>query len=78
MSYLDKIAEAMDYLDANGIDPVGGMYLLANTDANGNVLDEKIASVADYELNGHQSAVLVEVAQYLGVLMMKLLKLQQN
>ena len=66
MNYLDKIAEAMDYLDANGIDPVGGMYLLANTDANGNVLDEKVASVADYELDGHQSAALVEVAQYLG------------
>ena len=66
MSYLDKIAEAMDYLEAYGIDPVGGMILLANTDANGNVLDEKIASVADYELDGAQSAALVEVAQYLG------------
>jgi hypothetical protein len=66
MNYLDKIAEAMDYLDANGIDPVGGMYLLANTDVNGNVLDEKVASVANYELDGHQSAALVEVAQYLG------------
>jgi len=66
MSYLDKIAEAMDYLESNNIDPVGGMYLLANTDANGNVLDEKVASVADYELDGTQSAALVEVAQYLG------------
>ena len=63
---IEKIAEAMDYLEAYGIDPVGGMILLANTDANGNVVDEKVASVADYELDGAQSAALVEVAQYLG------------
>ena len=63
---IEKIAEAMDYLEAHGIDPIGGMVLLANTDEKGNVVDEKIASVADKELNGEQSAALVEVAQYLG------------
>jgi len=63
---IEKIAEAMDYLEANGVDPIGGLVTLSLTDEDGNVLDEKVASVVESELTPEQSAALVEVAEFLG------------
>jgi len=63
---IEKIAEAMDYLEENGVDPIGGFVTLALTDEEGNVLDEKVASVVESELTPEQSAALVEVAEFLG------------
>jgi len=62
----DKVAEAMDYMESHGIDAIGGLTLLANTDANLNIVDEKVAAIAEAELNPEQANVLAEVAEYLG------------
>ena len=64
MQLLDKVAEAMDYLEANGIDPIGGLTALMNIDADGNVLDEKVASELD-KLAEEQIDALSKVAEYL-------------
>jgi len=63
---IEKVAEAMDYLEAYGVDPIGGLVTLALTDEQGNVLNEKVASVVENELTPEQSAALVEVAEFLG------------
>jgi len=62
----DKVAEAMDYMESYGIDAIGGLTLLANTDADLNIVDEKVAAIAETELDPEQANVLAEVAEYLG------------
>ena len=61
---IDKVAEAMDYLEANGIDPIGGLTALMNVDEEGNPTDEKVASELN-KLAAQQINILSEVAEYL-------------
>jgi len=61
---MDKVAEAMDYLAANGVDPLDGLTALVNIDGEGNVLDEKVASYID-ELAEEQINALSQVGQSL-------------
>jgi hypothetical protein len=62
----EKVAEAMDYMESYGIDAIGGLTLLANTDGNLNIVDEKVAAIAEAELTEEQADVLAKVAEYLG------------
>ena len=61
---IDKVAEAMDFLEANGIDAIGGLTALYNIDEAGNVLDEKVASELN-ALEDYQLDALAKVAEYL-------------
>ena len=63
-SVVEKVAEAMDYLEANGIDPIGGLTALMNIDPEGNPLDEKVASELQ-TLTPEELQVLNEVGEYL-------------
>ena len=61
----DKVAEAMDFMEENNIDPIGGLTALMNVDGDGQVADEKVASELD-KLAEEQIDALNQVAQYLG------------
>ena len=61
---LDKVAEAMDYLDAAGIDPIGGLTAIYNVDEDGYALDERVASALS-RLDDYQLEALENVAAYL-------------
>lgn len=60
----DKVAEAMDFLAENGIDPIGGFTALVNIDAEGNIVDEKVAGELD-KLAEEQIEALSKVAEHL-------------
>lgn len=61
---VDKVAEAMDYLEENGIDPIGGLTALMNIDPEGRPLDEKVANEIN-QLSPAEIQVLNEVGQFL-------------
>ena len=61
---IDKVAEAMDFMAENGLDPIGGLTALMNVDAEGNVADEKVASELN-KLAEEQIDALSQVAEYL-------------
>lgn len=61
---VDKIAEAMDFLEANNVDAIGGLTALMNVDEYGNTADEKVASELSY-LDGQQIEALNQTADYL-------------
>ena len=61
----DKVAEAMDFMEENNIDPIGGLTALMNVDENGQTADEKVASELN-SLGADQIDALSQVADYLG------------
>ena len=61
----DKVAEAMDFMEENYIDPIGGLTALMNVDAYGEPADEKVASELS-KLAEEQIDALNQVAEYLG------------
>jgi len=64
---VEKIAEAMDYLDEAGINPIDGLFIGANLGEDNLIADEKIASEAaeaGFEVEDLQK--IAEVAEYLG------------
>ena len=63
-SVLDKVAEAMDYLEEAGIDPIGGLTAIYNIDEEGYAIDERVASELN-TLEDYQLEALENVASYL-------------
>ena len=61
---LDKVAEAMDYLEEFDIDPIGGLTAIYNVDEDGYALDERVASELSM-LDDYQLEALENVAAYL-------------
>jgi len=61
---LDKVAEAMDYLEEAGIDAIGGLTAIYNVDEYGYALDERVASELSM-LDDYQLEALENVAAYL-------------
>jgi len=62
---LDKVAEAMDFLEANGVPAIDGLTALVNIDGEGMVADEKVAGYVE-NLDAYQIDALAKVAEYLG------------
>ena len=60
----DKVAEAMDFMEENNINPIGGLTALMNVDENGQAADEKVASELN-SLSADQIDALSQVADYL-------------
>jgi len=61
----EKVAEALDYLAQNGIDPIAAIDVVLNTDEEGNVIDEKVAAYAN-ALSDEELAKIAEAIDYMG------------
>jgi len=65
-SNLDKIAEAMDYLDVNGIDPMDAVTIASSVTPSGD-LDEKVANeIVAAGYNGEHLDKIAEAISYIG------------
>jgi len=63
---LNKVAEAMDYLEANGINPVDAITIAANVTPEGNI-DEKIAEeIVAVGYTGEHMEKIAEAIAYMG------------
>jgi len=63
---LSKVAEAMDYMESNGIDPMDALIIASNVTPEGD-LDEKIASEAvAMGYNGNHMDIIAESLSYIG------------
>jgi len=63
----DKVAEAMDFLDANGIDPISGLIIAANVNEEGLIADEKVAEEAvEAGFTEEDLTKIAEVVEFLG------------
>jgi len=70
----DKVAEAMDYLDANGIDPISGLIIAANVNEEGLIADEKVAEEAvEAGFTEEDLTKIAEVVDFLGAVDEKVL-----
>jgi len=64
--YAEKVAEAMDYLASNNIDPYDGLYIAAHVEGDG-IADEKVAAeVAEAGFTEEDIQHIAKVAEYLG------------
>jgi len=64
---IDKVAEAMDFLDANGIDPLSGLIIAANVNEEGLIADEKVAEDAvEAGFTEEDLTKIAEVVEFLG------------
>jgi len=61
----EKVAEALDYLAQNGIDPAAAIDIVLNTDEEGNVVDEKVAAYAN-ALSDEDLVKIAEAIDYMG------------